>query len=68
MLISNHEEYLRKSVGLSVSDGKESGSLQSTKMYSYAQCAMQEKSVLQSTWVPAWPTWSRGLAPSTLST
>jgi hypothetical protein len=46
-----------------VSNGKEvgvSGSIQSTKMYSCAQYVAEM--------YPAWPVWSRDLAPSTLST
>ncbi len=40
-----------------------SSPIRSIKMYSYAQCTMQERSVY-----PAWPIWSWDLAPSTLST
>jgi hypothetical protein len=60
-------------LGNSVADGKRSGvsgPIRSIKMYSYAQCTMQERSVYQCVveMYPVWPIWSRDLAPSTLST
>jgi hypothetical protein len=44
-----------------------SGPIGSIKMYSYAQCTMQERWCVVEMY-PVWPIWSRDLAPSTQST
>jgi hypothetical protein len=43
-----------------------SGPIRSIKMYSWAQCTMQERCVVEM--YPGWPKRSRDSAPSTLST